>query len=88
MKKSVELRKAKPEDLKIDRKRYRIGQPFCVCTNDDENVNGIYVLKGDEDPYILKRYLDEGQLFVPENDEHFMNWIKEDENEEINIQSH
>lgn len=77
----IELRLAVAADLKVDRFTLNIGQPYLVSPDGGDTVNGIYVLKGDEDVFILKRYLETGKLFVPLNDSCFMNFIKDNHNE-------
>ncbi len=79
--KKIELRIATAEDLKVDRYTLNVGQPYMVSPDGGETINGIYVLQGDEDPFVLKSYLQSGRLFVPLNDFHFMNFIKAVPNE-------
>lgn len=74
--KKIELRLAVAEDLKESESRLKVGQPYLVSPDGGENVTGIFVLTGKEDPFILKSYLQEGNLFVPINDWNFMNFIK------------
>ena len=74
--KKIELRPAVADDLKEDQQTLKVGQPYLVSPDGGETVNGIYVLQGDEDPFVLKSYLQSGKLFVPLNDFHFMNFIK------------
>jgi hypothetical protein len=77
--KKIEIRPAVAEDLKKDSFKLKIGQPYMVSPDGGDTVTGIYVLQGDEDPFVLKRYLETGKLFVPLNDFHFMNFIKKEE---------
>ena len=74
--KLVEFRKATPIDLKIDRKNMRIGQTYAVSQDNGQTVDGIFSIKGDEDPFILKHYLENDMLLVPVNDPSFSEWIE------------
>jgi hypothetical protein len=79
--KKIELRLAVAADLKSDRFTLNVGQPYLVSPDGGETVTGIYVLQGDEDVFVLKRYLETEKLFVPLNDFCFMNFIKDNHNE-------
>lgn len=79
--KLVEFRKAEPGDLKNDSRSLKIGQTYAIFT-DNNMVEGIFAIRGDEDPFILKHYLEEGQLWIPNNNPHFPTWIKKLDPEE------
>lgn len=73
--KLVEFRKAVPADLKADAKNLKIGQTYAISMDNGQTVDGIFSIKGDEDPFILKQYLDNEQLLIPVNDPNFSAWI-------------
>lgn len=73
--KLVEFRKAVPADLKEDSRTLRIGQTYAVTQDNGQTVDGIFSLRGDEDPFILKHYLENDMLLVPINDPSFSEWI-------------
>lgn len=86
MLKLVEFRTATAADLKADSKNLKVGQTYAISADNGQTVNGIYAIQGDEDPFILKQYLDKGQLLVPKNDPSFVDWISTTEqNEPVNI---
>lgn len=74
----VKFRKAKPEDLKQDQYHLKVGQTYALLQEGTKTVEGIFSLHGDEDPFILKHYLDRGLIVIPENNPSFPDWIKED----------
>jgi hypothetical protein len=78
---NVKFRKAVPADLKTGPRRLNVGQTYAITQDDGETVNGVFSLRGDEDPFILKYYLEKGWLLVPENDPSFTVWIQENEEE-------
>ena len=63
----ITFRKAESRDLKIDKKTLKIGQVYAVSKDNGQTVNGIFSLKGNEDPFILKHYLDREWILIPEN---------------------
>ncbi len=71
----VEFRKAVSADFKKDRNHLKIGQPYAISKDNNKTVNGIYSIKGDEDPFILKHYLENEWLLIPENSPIFADWI-------------
>ena len=71
----VEFRKAEPADLKNDSRTLKVGQTYAVIS-DANTVEGIFAIQGDEDPFILKHYLDNDQLWIPNNNPNFPAWIK------------
>lgn len=75
MKLKVAFRKAVPADLKTDNKTLKIGQPYAISKDNGQTVNGIFSLKGNEDPFILKHYLDREWILIPENCAQFEEWI-------------
>lgn len=79
MKLEIEFRKAKPEDLKQDQQNLKIGQTYAILIDGSKNVEGIFSLTGNEDPYILKYYLENGWILIPQNAPDFSEWIKEQE---------
>lgn len=79
MKLKVAFRKAVPVDLKEDRNHLKIGQTYAISKDDHQTINGIYSLKGDEDPFILKSYLENEWILIPENCPLFPDWIEENE---------
>ena len=83
---NVKFRQAKAADLKVDRQTLRLGQTYAITKDDGKTVNGIFSLRGDEDPFILKYYLENGWLLIPENDPSFTDWIQENE-EELSLNS-
>ena len=42
-----------------------------------KSVNGIFLIKGDEDLFILKYYLENEWLLIPENCPLFADWIED-----------
>ena len=65
---SVRLRKADADDLKLNKKEFKIGQPFWVRSNSTgEFDNKNYLISEDTDPYEIKRWLDFGMIWVPES---------------------
>lgn len=76
----VKFRIARPEDLKRDLYSLKIGQTYAITQKDRKNISGIFSIKGDEDPFILKHYLDQGLILIPENDPSFSEWIKDETN--------
>ena len=79
MLKLVEFRAATAADLKADQKNLKVGQTYAISEDNGQTVNGIFSIRGDEDPFILKQYLENGQLLVPVNDPNFHNWIASNE---------
>lgn len=73
----VAFRKAVSADFKQDRNHLKIGQTYAVSKDNNKTVNGIYSIKGDEDPFILKHYLENGWLLIPENCPLFADWIED-----------
>ena len=67
MKLKVAFRKAVPADLKEDRNKLKIGQTYAISIDKNKTINEIFAIKGDEAPFILKRYLEKGWLLIPEN---------------------
>ncbi len=74
--KLVEFRKAVPADLKKDSRNLKIGQTYAVSKDNGQTVDGIFSIQGNEDPFILKHYLENDMLLVPINDPSFSEWIK------------
>ncbi len=73
----VSFRKAVPADLKQDKQTLKIGQTYAILREDGQSIEGIFSIHGNEDPFILKQYLDKDQILIPENDPSFSDWIKE-----------
>lgn len=73
----VACRKAEPTDLKKDNKTLKIGQTYAISKDNGKSVIGIFSLKGNEDPFILKNYLDREWILIPENCKIFEDWIKD-----------
>jgi len=48
----VAFRKAVSADLKKDRNRLKIGKTYAISKDNNKTVNGIFSIKGDEDPFI------------------------------------
>ncbi|WZL88287.1 hypothetical protein VS868_11840 [Salinimicrobium sp. 3283s] len=84
MKVNVSFRIAVPEDLKVDSRTLKVGQTYAVTTDEGKTILGIFALRGDEDPFILKYYLENQWLLVPENDPNFSEWIQENEEQLCN----
>jgi hypothetical protein len=76
---NVKFRQAVPADLKTGPRTLNVGQTYAITKDDGKTVNGVFSLRGDEDPFILKYYLDHGWLLVPENDPSFVEWIQDNE---------
>ena len=74
----VSFRKAIPADLKQDQQNLKIGQTYAILKEGGQTIEGIFSLRGNEDPFILKHYLDKSLIVIPENDPSFPDWIKED----------
>jgi hypothetical protein len=65
----IKLRKAKPEDLKINDQTLRIGQPFWYKSlQSGKFSNHAYFITNDIDLYELKWQLEHGMIWVPIND--------------------
>lgn len=77
MVRKIELRVAVPEDLKKNDRELRIGQAYAICKEEHENISGLFVLDGNEDVFVLKMYLDAGQLFVPVCNPRLTEFLKE-----------
>ncbi|MGI0106707.1 hypothetical protein [Salinimicrobium sp. WS361] len=80
--KLVEFRKAVPADLKSDSRNLKIGQTYAVTQDNGQTVDGIFSIRGDEDPFILKHYLENEMLLVPMNDPSFSEWINNKQEQE------
>lgn len=73
----VTFRKAVAADLKQDSRTLKVGQTYAITQDGGKTVNGIYAIKGDEDPFILKYYLQHEWLLVPQNCPEFTQWMKD-----------
>ena len=78
MKLKVAFRKAVPADLKTDNKTLKIGQTYAISKDNGQTVIGIFSIKGNEDPFILKNYLVKEWILIPKNCKTFSDWIKEE----------
>ena len=73
----VAFRKAVSADFKKDRNHLKIGQTYAISRDNNKTVNGIFSIKGDEDPFILKYYLENEWILIPENCPIFADWIED-----------
>ena len=73
----IDFRKAVPGDLKKDAKSLKIGQTYAISRDNGLTVLGIFSIQGNEDPFILKHYLEKEWILIPENCPHFEEWIIE-----------
>ena len=73
----VAFRKAVSADFKKDRNHLKIGQTYAISRDNNKTVNGIFSIKGDEDLFILKYYLENEWLLIPENCPLFADWIED-----------
>jgi hypothetical protein len=73
----IAFRLAVPSDLKQDQQNLKIGQPYAITKDEGDTIAEVYIIKGDEDPFILKHYLENHWIFVPVNSPSFKDWIKE-----------
>jgi hypothetical protein len=65
----VKLRKAVADDLKVDNKNLKIGQPFWLRSNTTgEFDNKNYLISEETDPYDIFKWLQFGMIWIPESD--------------------
>jgi hypothetical protein len=65
----IKLRKATPEDLKVDDKTLKLGQPFWYKSlKTGEFSNQAYFITNDIDVHELSWQLDHGMIWVPVGD--------------------
>lgn len=76
--KKIELRLASPKDLKRSRNYLKVGQPYVIIEENDI-ASGVFVLQGDEDPYVLKTFLDRKQIYIPIVNYQLKEYLKEDQ---------
>jgi hypothetical protein len=74
---NIAFRKAVLADFKKDRNHLNIGQTYAISKDNNKTVNGIFSIKGDEDPFILKYYLENERILIPENCPLFADWIED-----------
>lgn len=77
--KKIELRVAEPADLKFDQQTLKIGQPYAICSPDEESVQGFFVLKGDEDPFVLRMFLQKEMIYIPLVDHSLSTFMKNED---------
>jgi len=79
---TVELRKAIPNDFKIDQWNLKLNQPY-VILDDDGHVMVFDVIREDLDVHIFARFIKDGKVYVPLEDYKLKNFIKEVDDETI-----
>ena len=78
----IELRKAVPEDFKIDRFNLKLNQPYLVL-DEDGHVRIMDVIRPDLDAFAFKGFLEKGLVYVPLEDHKLKNYLKDQENETV-----
>lgn len=61
----LSLRKAEADDLKIDKKTLKIGQPFWLRGADGRFDNKPQIISKDQDPEEIKMWLQYEMIYVP-----------------------
>lgn len=74
--KKLELRKATGKDFKAASNRWKVGQPYCVGSDENNHIKGIFVIRGNEDAFVFKMMLDKELIFVPMNEPFLDEFIK------------
>lgn len=79
----IEVQKAEPLDFKVVEKngkeRLKIGAVFYIADPENENhMRGAFVIDGKEDPYILKLLFEAELLYVPVENLHLLDYIKDE----------
>ena len=72
---TLELRKAIPEDFKIDQWNLKLGQPYAVL-DEDGHVRIFDVIREDLDLFIFARFIKDGKVYVPLEDYNLKNFLK------------
>lgn len=71
----IELRKAVPEDFKLNNFQLKYGAPY-IIVDKDGHVLIHDVIKADLDLFVFKNFLEKGQVFVPLQDYDLQTYLK------------
>ncbi|MCQ0110305.1 hypothetical protein [Zhouia amylolytica] len=61
----VELKLADPEDLKLDNRNLKIGQPYWLKSSITGNFEGCYIINEETDPFEVLNWLKNEMIYIP-----------------------